>query len=54
MVIDLSFEGSKVEGGLIGNWESVPQAESRREERITKPTNICGQMMPDVIAVEKR
>ena len=58
VVIDLPFEGRKVEG----RWkyrgrERVPKLGSRREETITEPINSrigefpqnsCGQMLPDV------
>ena len=40
MVIDLLFEGRKVEGSQKNRrWERIPQAESRGEETITGPIN---------------
>ena len=58
VVIDLPFEGRKVEGSQkYRRGERVPKAGSRREETITEPfnscirefhTNSCGQMMPAV------
>ena len=58
MVIDLLFEGRKVEGSRkYRGRERVPKVGSRREETITEPINSrhwrvphnsCGQMLPDV------
>ena len=42
VVIDLPFEGRKVEGSQKNRrWERIPQAGSRREETITEPINSC-------------
>ena len=52
MVIDLPFEGRKVEGSWrYRRRERVPKAGSRGEETITEPINShnsCGQMLPAV------
>ena len=62
MVIDLPFEGRKVEGSWkYSRRESVPKARSRGEETITEPINSrirvphnsCGQMLPDVWNVDE-
>ena len=42
VVIDLTFEGRKVEGSRkYRRRESVPKAGSRKEEAITEPINSC-------------
>ena len=42
VVIDLPFEGRKVEGSRIyKRRERIPKAGSRREETITEPINSC-------------
>ena len=41
VVIDLPFEGRKVEGNRKYRRERVPRVGSRREETITKPINSC-------------
>ena len=42
VVLDLSFEGRKVEGSQkYRRRERVPKAGSRREETITEPINYC-------------
>ena len=63
VVIDLHFEGRKVEGSWkYSRRERVPKARSRGEETITEPinsrigefhTNSCGQMLADVWNVAK-
>ena len=60
VVIDLSFEGRKVEGSRKYRKRESPKAGSRREETITEPINSCngiphncGQMMPAVWKVAK-
>ena len=63
MVIDLPFEGRKVEGSWKhSRRERVPKARSRGEETITEPINsrigefhtiVVGQMLPDVWNVAK-
>ena len=41
VVIDLPFEGTKVEGSQKYRRQRVPKAESRREETITELINSC-------------
>ena len=58
MVIDLPFEGRKVEGSRkYSRRERVPKVRSRGEETITEPINsrigefdtiVFGQILPDV------
>ena len=48
VVIDLPFEGRKVEGSHKNRrWERVLQAGNRREETISEPINSCnGELKP--------